>query len=129
VHHDNTPTVSVIDPRGLDIRSVAYHRRDSVTVPESNITQHLYDASGRAVLSRDPRLFLLHQQDQDAANQVNISNLAGSVLLSENGDAGWRLGLPGEDGKRVESWDQKLTHFRELHDAQVADRPVRGRSR
>ncbi|MHC8288193.1 RHS repeat-associated core domain-containing protein [Pseudomonas sp. XS1P51] len=116
--HANTPAIGALDPRGLSVRGVAYHRRDSTTAPERYITQQIHDVTGRAVLSRDPRLFLLHQQGQTAANQINVFSLSGAVLLSENGDAGWRLGLLNEDGQGVEGWDRKLSHSRVRYDGQ-----------
>ncbi|MBD9590665.1 RHS repeat protein [Pseudomonas sp. PDM03] len=115
--HANTPAIAVIDSRGLGVRAVAYHRRDNSAV-ESCITQQVHDVAGRAVLSRDPRLFRLHQADQSAANQISAFSLSGALLLSENSDAGWRLGLLGEDGQGVEGWDQKLTHSRLHYDGQ-----------
>jgi YD repeat-containing protein len=63
-------------------------------------------------------LFLLHQAGQSAANQISVFSLSGAVLLSENSDAGWRLGLLGEDGQGVEGWDQKLSHSRVHYDGQ-----------
>lgn len=115
--HANTPAIAVIDPRGLGVRGVAYHRREG-SAPESYITQQVHDVSGRALQSRDPRLFRLHQQGQTATNQINVFSLSGAVLLSENSDAGWRLGLLSEDGQGVEGWDQKLSHSRVNHDGQ-----------
>ncbi|EJM84400.1 MULTISPECIES: RHS repeat-associated core domain-containing protein [unclassified Pseudomonas] len=115
--HANTPAIAVIDSRGLGVRAVAYHRRDN-SAAESCITQQVHDVAGRAVLSRDPRLFRLHQAGQSAANQISVFSLSGALLLSENSDAGWRLGLLGEDGQGVEGWDQKLTHSRLHFDGQ-----------
>jgi insecticidal toxin complex protein TccC len=117
--HPNTPAIEAFDSRGQGVRAIAYHRRDGVTAPESCITQQMHDIAGRAVLSRDPRLFLLHQGTrQTAANQKNVFSLSGVVLLSENSDAGWRLGLFGEDGQGVDGWDQKLSHSRVDYDRQ-----------
>ena len=100
--HANTPAIEVIDPRGRSVRCVGYHRREGVASSESCVTQHLHDAVGRTVLSRDPRLFDLHQQGRTVASQINVFSLTGALLLSENNDAGWRLGLFGEDGQGYE---------------------------
>lgn len=111
--HANTPAIQVRDPRGLPVRSVAYHRRDASSTVESNVTQQIYDAAGRALQSRDPRLFLQHQLDPSApANQSHVFSLSGSPLLSENTDAGWRLSLIAADGVSLEGWDQKRNHRR-----------------
>ncbi|EJM54578.1 RHS repeat-associated core domain-containing protein [Pseudomonas sp. GM48] len=120
--HANTPAIQVFDPRGLSVRSLAYHRRENASAPEPCITQQEYDRAGRAVLTRDPRLFRLHQDGQTAANQHNIFSLSGTVVLSQNSDAGWRLGLPGAHGQSVEGWDQKLSQSRVDYDPQR--RPV-----
>ncbi|WP_028622832.1 RHS repeat-associated core domain-containing protein [Pseudomonas sp. Ant30-3] len=114
----NTPAIAAIDPRGLSVRGVAYHRRDrAVAVPDSHVTQQINDVVGRAVLSRDPRLFLLHRKGNTAASQINVHSLGGALLLSDNNDAGWRLGLLSVDGTGVEGWDRKLSHSRTLHDS------------
>lgn len=114
----NTPAVAAIDPRGLSVRGVAYHRRDrAVAVPDSYVTQQTHDVVGRAVLSRDPRLFLLQRTGHSAASQINVHSLGGAPLLSDNNDAGWRLGLLSEDGTGVEGWDRMLSHSRTLHDS------------
>ena len=118
--HHHTPAVAVQDPRGANVRGVAYHRRDGTSTPESYITLQVHDPAGRLVSSRDPRLFL--SSLQTAANQITVFSLSGAVLLSENSDAGWRLALPGADGKAVEGWDQKLSHSRVHYDWQR--RPV-----
>ena len=120
--HANTPAIQVFDPRGLSVRGVAYHRRDNASTLQPCITQQEYDGSGRAVLSRDPRLFRLHQDGLTAANQQNVFSLSGAVVLSQNSDAGWRLGLLGAHGQSVEGWDQKLSHSRVDHDPQC--RPI-----
>ncbi|MBV6825057.1 RHS repeat-associated core domain-containing protein [Pseudomonas sp. PD9R] len=120
--HANTPAIKAFDPRGLGVRGVVYHRRDGGSASESHITQQVHDAAGRAVFSRDPRLFRLHQAGQPAANHINVFNLTGTVLLSQNSDAGWRLGMLGEDGQSVEGWDQKLSHSGVAYDRQR--RPV-----
>jgi RHS repeat-associated protein len=117
--HANTPALQVFDPRGLGVRGVAYHRRDSASVLESYVNQQVHDVAGRTVLSRDPRLFLLNTS---AANQTNVLSLSGAVLLSDNSDAGWRLGLLGEQGQRLEGWDQKLSHSHVDYDHQC--RPI-----
>ena len=120
--HANTPAIQVSDPRGLSVRGVAYHRRERASVPEPCITQQEYDGAGRAVLGRDPRLFRLQQDGQTAANQQNVFSLSGAVVLSQNSDAGWRLGLFGAHGQRVKGWDQKLSQSRVAYDPQC--RPV-----
>jgi RHS repeat-associated protein len=120
--HANTPAIQVFDSRGLSVRAVAYHRRESALAPQPYIAQQEYDGAGRAVLIRDPRLFRLHQDGQTPANQQNVFSLSGAVVLSQNSDAGWRLGLLGEHGQSVEGWDQKSSQSSTDYDPQC--RPV-----
>ncbi|MGE8101026.1 RHS repeat-associated core domain-containing protein [Pseudomonas fluorescens] len=115
--HANTPTIAVIDPCAKAVRAVAYHRRKAGDTTESHITQQVYDTAGRAVHSRDPRLFqLLEGGSGEAVNQSTVFSLSGTALLSENGDAGWRLGLFGAAGQRLQGWDQKRNQSRAIHD-------------
>lgn len=116
--HANTPAIDIIDPRGRSVRRVEYHRCEVVASSESCITQHLHDAVGRTVLTRDPRLFDLHQQGRTVASQIDVFSLTGAQLLSENNDAGWRLGLFGEDRQGCEGWDSQLSHSRVQHEVQ-----------
>jgi RHS repeat-associated protein len=111
--HAQTPSTQAFDPRGLILRSVRYHRRDSTSAPEGYIAQQTHDATGRTVRHRDPRLFL----EDMPANQRNVFSLSNALLLNENTDAGWRLSLYAEDGIYLEGWDQKRNHSRTQHDA------------
>jgi len=120
--HANTPAIQVFDPRGLSVRGVGYLRRENASTPQPCITQQEYDGAGRAILSRDPRLFRLHQDGQTAVNQQNVFSLSDAVILAQNSDAGWRLGLRGAHGQSVEGWDQKLSQSRVAYDLQC--RPV-----
>ncbi len=120
--HAHTPTLKVIDPRGLAVRAVAYHRSSTL---EARISRQIYDAAGRATHSRDPRLFkLLESEPQARANLSTVFSLSGSVLLTDSVDAGWRLSLAGEAGQLLESWDQKLNHSRIDYDRLL--RPMMG---
>jgi len=114
--HTNTPAIQVFDPSGRSVRSVAYHRRENSSTPLPCITSQEYDGAGRAVLSRDPRLFRLHQNGQAAASQQNAFSLSGVIVLSQNCDAGWHLTLRGAHGQSVEGWDQRLSRCRVAFD-------------
>lgn len=120
--HTQTPSLQVIDPRRLNVRGVAYHRREAATAIQAYITQQVHDTAGRAVLSRDPRLFCSNQRGEPAANQQTEFSLTGAVLLAQNVDAGWRLGLFGAHGQPVAGWDQKLSQSHVEYDLQC--RPV-----
>jgi RHS repeat-associated protein len=72
------------------------------------------------VRNRDPRLVRLHEIDPDTPpNQQNVFSISGTLLLSENSDAGWRLGLIGAAGQALEGWDQQSGHSRVVYDQQL----------
>ena len=123
--HAPTPALVAIDPRGLALRTVAYHRRSITCAPQVRITHQTYSAAGRASHSRDPRLFKLLDSEPDArANLVSLFSLSGNALLTDSVDAGWRLSLAGEAGQTLESWDSKLNHSQTLYDTVL--RPAEG---
>ncbi|MGF7111736.1 insecticidal toxin complex protein TccC [Pseudomonas laurylsulfatiphila] len=115
----HTPTLSAVDPRGLAVRVVAYHRRGASEPPESRVTHQLYDGAGRLARQRDPRLFAL----LDAPSNLSTTySLANQPLCSDSVDAGWQVDLPGPAGLVIESWDQRGWHRRTEHDSSL--RPV-----
>ncbi|RMQ39677.1 hypothetical protein ALQ04_200034 [Pseudomonas cichorii] len=95
--HSQTPSLVVIDPRGLLIRSIAFCRSEQDQPMDERVTYQTHDAMGRLVSQRDPRL--AHP------NLNTIYSLSAQVLLSDSVDAGWRLGLCGEAGQVVDGWD------------------------
>jgi insecticidal toxin complex protein TccC len=103
-HHDTaTPALSVMDPRALAIRCVAYCRHPDQTDIESRITRQIFDAAGRQVASWDPRLW-------GAAPKPNLATtygLSGQALLTDSVDAGWQLSLPDQTGSLRCSWDAR----------------------
>ncbi|MGE8338144.1 RHS repeat domain-containing protein [Pseudomonas laurylsulfatiphila] len=113
--HRGTPILAVMDPRGLAIRAVQYHRRQAVDPLEARVTHQRFDTAGRPVTSQDPYLFALAQDD--ASVPVNLSqvfSLSGVPLASDSVDAGWRVALQGAAGQIVERWDgrsRSLTEF------------------
>jgi insecticidal toxin complex protein TccC len=115
--HEHTPSLSVIEPRGLPVRAVVYHRRAAGVCAKARVTQQLYDAAGRLTRQRDPRLFALVQGSASVpANLSSVHSLSSQVICSESVDAGWHLGLSGLAGQAIESWDQRGWHCRSVHD-------------
>ncbi len=103
-HHDTaTPTLSVMDPRALAIRSVAYCRHPDQTDIESRITRQIFDAAGRQVASWDPRLW----GTAPKPNLATTYGLSGQALLTDSVDAGWQLSLPDQAGSLHCSWDAR----------------------
>lgn len=108
--HTHTPTLTVVDPRGLDVRSVAYYRAVETAAPEERINRSTYDAMGRLIEQWDPRLWALGVED--AETPVNLSNrhsLSGKVLSSTSVDAGERISLFGDGDQLVRTWDSRET--------------------
>ncbi|MQU30912.1 hypothetical protein [Pseudomonas helleri] len=95
--HVHTPTLAVIDPRGLPIRTVAFACSVGGQIPEQRVTQSVFDPMGRLVAQRDPRVFA----DATApANLLTVYSLSGQVLATDSSDAGWRVSLAGEALRR-----------------------------
>lgn len=93
--HRNTPTVTVLDNRGLVARTLDYHRHpDSLSLTESRITRQYHDAKGFMSHSSDPRLH--------ASGRVNFSwltDLAGNQVCTHSADAGVSINLGDAAGR------------------------------
>lgn len=110
----HTPSVSVVDSRGLAVRNIAYCRHPSSPSMEARITRNHFDATGRQVSSWDPRLW-------GTALQPNLEttfDLQGRALLVESVDAGWQLSLMNQADATCCFWDgrgsQRDTEYDEL---------------
>jgi insecticidal toxin complex protein TccC len=106
--HAHTPTLTVSDPRGLAVRSVAYYRSTELEEAEARVNRSAYDALGHLVEQWDPRLWALRAES--AATPANLSNrysLSGKVLGSISVDAGERISLFGDGDQLVQSWDSR----------------------
>lgn len=126
--HRGTPTLAVMDSRGLAIRAVQFHRRQAADPVEARVTHQRFDASGRPVASRDPYLFALAQNDASVpANLSQVFSLSGVSLASDSVDAGWRVALLGAAGQIVERWDGRGS--RTLTEFDALMRPVAVRER
>ncbi|MBX8577558.1 RHS repeat-associated core domain-containing protein [Pseudomonas cichorii] len=107
--HTHTPTLIVIDPRGLAIRSIALFRREQGQPVDERVTSQTYDLAGRLVRQRDPRL--------SSENLRTTYSLSSRALLTESVDAGWRLGLLNETGLPIEGWDSRGSRHQVEYDA------------
>ncbi|WP_180699376.1 RHS repeat-associated core domain-containing protein [Pseudomonas crudilactis] len=104
VHHDAaTPTLSVIDPRSLMIRSVGYCRHPDLPDIDPRITRQVFDAAGRQIAAWDPRLW----GTAPKPNLATTYGLSGQALLTDSVDAGWQLSLPDQAGSSCCSWDAR----------------------
>jgi insecticidal toxin complex protein TccC len=96
VHHA-TPTLAVIDPRGLAVRGVGYWRSTVGQTAEARVTRQVFDAAGRGVEQFDGRLAIPALRHE--------YNLPGQVLATDSVDAGWRVLLLGQAGENLSQWD------------------------
>lgn len=93
--HANTPSITVLDNRGLNVRDLRYHRHpDSPAVTCNRMTRHQYDGRGFLVLSADPRL-----HEASMANFINVTSLSGRVLSQQGVDNGGSVTLPDAFGR------------------------------
>lgn len=116
--HRKTPTLNVIDSRGLTVRQVAYWRSDAAKTAQARITRQEHDVAGQPIAHWDPRLF----GQTTIANLTNIHSLSGKLLRADSVDAGWRVNLPGDAGQILRSWDQRGSCQQTTYDDQL--RPV-----
>ncbi|MGP0012515.1 RHS repeat-associated core domain-containing protein [Pseudomonas sp.] len=115
--HSHTPTLAVVDPRGLAVRSVAYCRSVETAQPEERVNRSAYDAMGRLTEQWDPRFWALSAEDHETpANLVNRYSLSGKVLSSISVDAGERISLFGDGDQLVQTWDSRSTERRVAYD-------------
>lgn len=92
----------------MAVRQVAYLRAVESDHPAARISTQQYDAAGRLVAQRDPRL--------PRPNQTAFYSLSGAASLTDNVDAGWRLSLTGDAGQVLEQWDGRGSHWQNEYD-------------
>lgn len=115
--HLDTPTLQVSDARGLPVRTVQFHRRETDDPIDTRVTAQRYDAVGRLLASRDPYLFGLAQTDASTPfNVQQVLSFSSSALLTDSVDAGWRVALHAEAGQGVETWDGRGSHSQNEYD-------------
>jgi insecticidal toxin complex protein TccC len=119
VRHDTaTPTLSVMDPRLLAIRSVGYCRQPDKPVIESRINRQIFDAAGRLIQSWDPQLWGMAPKP----NLATLYGLNGQPLLTDSVDAGWQLSLLDQTGSLRSFWDGRGSQRHTDYDDQ--QRPI-----
>ena len=101
--HTHTPSLTVIDPRGLVVRAVAFARSDAQQPTQAHITRQVFDPQGREVERQDPRFF----SEGRGPNRTSVHTLSGSLLLNVSVDAGWTLSLPGQANQLLQRWDSR----------------------
>ncbi|AXI63130.1 toxin [Pseudomonas kribbensis] len=109
--HWRTPSLQVHAPRALRVRQVEYLRRMADGDVESLITRQDFDAAGRPVAQRDPRL--------PTPNILTLFALNGQALRTLSVDAGTTVILPGPAGQPGHSWDANGNHRVMTYDDQL----------
>lgn len=112
--HRKTPTLNVIDGRGLPVRQVAYCRGKEGEKAQTRANRQEYNVAGRLIAQRDPRF-----ANATDANLASVYSLSGKPLQVNSVDAGWRLNLPGDAGQILRSWDQRGNHWQSTYDNQL----------
>ncbi|CAI1244823.1 RHS repeat domain-containing protein [Serratia quinivorans] len=91
----STPSVAVLDNRGLLVRELQYHRHpDTPEETDERITCHQHDERGSLSQSADPRLHAA-----GLTNFTYLNSLTGTVLQSASADAGTSLVLSDAAGR------------------------------
>ena len=110
--HRDTPSMTVVEPRGLAVRSVDYYRAAQGEVAEARVNRTVHDPAGRAIAQWDPRLFL---ETSAPANLSSILSLSDTALSTVSVDAGLSVNLFGEADQPVQFWDgrgsQRWMHY------------------
>jgi len=129
-----TPTITVLDNRGLTVRTLQYHRHpDTPDITVERITYHQFDPRGFLTQSTDPRL-----HDAGLVNFMYLNDLAGRVLRTQGVDNGTTVTLndaaerpfiavsnnicTADDG--TEDRSQAVTRAWQYEDAELPERPV-----
>lgn len=121
--HRNTPSLAAIDPRGLIVRNIDYHRSSAGVEPQVRIHRQVYASTGLMIEQWDPRLLQLSRSQPDTSpNQRTVYSLGGQTLRTDSVDAGWRLTLMGGAGHLMEEWDGRGAHQAHRYDQYL--RPV-----
>lgn len=90
-----TPSVKVLDNRGLNVRNIAYCRHpDTPAVTSERIARHGFNARGFLQQSADPRLYV-----NGEVNFIYMTDLLGHVLCEQSSDAGTTIALNDNAGR------------------------------
>ncbi|MGH0590400.1 RHS repeat-associated core domain-containing protein [Bacillus mycoides] len=97
-----TPTISVVDNRNLQIRTLKYNRVTDGEQVDEYITRNTYTPLGYLESSIDPRLFSQYQADHSTSPNISsFTSLRGEELHTESIDAGRKASLFSIEGKLI----------------------------
>ena len=106
--HQHTPSLTAFDPRGLNVRAVAYHRENTQDEPQSRIQRNVFSSRGTLKEQWDPRLSSLHELDASLRPSQRLEHSLSGRLLSTHGvDQGWRISVLGSAGQLIECRDSR----------------------
>ena len=115
--HHYTPSLTAIDPRGLSVRRVNYHRLRVHEPPQSRIHQSRYDTRGSLAQQWDPRLLAREAITPEAQPNLRyLSSLSGQIVKTDSVDSGWHVTLCGTGLQTLATWDARGNHQRFEYD-------------
>ncbi|PFA66961.1 RHS repeat-associated core domain-containing protein [Bacillus cereus] len=104
--YNGTPTISVIDNRDLQIRTLEYNRVIDGDPIDEYITRNTYTLLGNLDSSMDPRLFSQYQNDSNTLPNISyIHSLKSDVLCTKSVDAGQKIQLFDIEGRLIRFMD------------------------
>jgi len=109
--HSRTPSLTVIDGRGLPVRKVAYLRSVAGDTSSTLVICQEHDLAGRLITQSDPRLSM--------ANTATVYSLNGNAVLIDSVDSGWSVVLPGLAGEPLQRWNARRHHWAMTFDEQL----------
>ncbi|PFO90344.1 RHS repeat-associated core domain-containing protein [Bacillus cereus] len=116
--YNGTPTISVVDNRGLQIRILAYNRVIDKDPIDEYITRSTYTSLGNLDSSMDPRLFSKYQNDSRTLPNMKYSNsLKGDALCTNSMDAGQKIQIFDIEGKQTWFMDANNTQTNLQYDS------------
>lgn len=115
--HQHTPLLTVIDPRGLSVRTTVFHRLNIEDAIAARTHHQVFNANGHLSQQWDSRLLKRRLSEVDAQpNLSTIYSLGGQALQTMSVDAGLRIVCNGVTGLLRDSWDGRNTHQRYQYD-------------
>ncbi|PED43227.1 RHS repeat-associated core domain-containing protein [Bacillus cereus] len=108
--YNGTPTISVIDNRGLSIRTLEYNRNMGGDPVDEYITWNAHTLLGTLDCSMDPRLFSQLQNNSNIPpNMKYLTSLTGDVVHATSGDAGKKVQFFDIEGRLIWYKDANCT--------------------
>ncbi|HDR7760662.1 RHS repeat-associated core domain-containing protein [Bacillus cereus] len=121
--YNGTPTISVIDNRGLQIRTLEYNRVTVEDPIDEYVTRNTYTLLGNLDDSMDPRLFSQYQNnDNTLPNMRYDHSLKGNILCTESVDAGQKVQIFNIEGRPI--WFRDANRTQTTMEYDLVGRPT-----